>query len=243
MAGKAGDRGKTSPTPVFAFFLLTCCYLPTRAIAYVRVTVKKTVTPHLQVSQAHCTTFCFVLAGCDVLLRAPCYLHTTFGSQQMRSTSFAMRAGLVRLALAVALAVHVTPAWTAPVSSGPVVDLGYASYRGYHDVDADLDVWKGIRYAAAPVGKLRWQAPQPPLQNDSSVTSAVDPPPLCPQTGAFGVPAIYGFNSKPGNEDCLYLNVYAPPNADKLPVFMWIRKYIHWALPSGLDGCRQTDGH
>ena len=36
---------------------------------------------------------------------------------------------------------------------------------------------------------------------------------------------MYGFNSALGNEDCLYLNVYAAPNATKQPVFIWIRKY------------------
>ncbi|KAK7967594.1 carboxylesterase family protein [Apiospora aurea] len=133
---------------------------------------------------------------------------------------------LVRLALAaITLAFFATPGFARVANSvNPIVDLGYARYRGYHDIDLDLDVWMGIRYAAPPVGKLRWQAPQPPPCNCSSsnVTSAVDPPPLCPQTGAFGTPAAYGFNSGPGDEDCLYLNVYAPHNAENLPVLVWI---------------------
>ncbi|KAK8065465.1 carboxylesterase family protein [Apiospora hydei] len=133
---------------------------------------------------------------------------------------------LIRLALAaITLALFATPGFAKQAKSvDPIVDLGYARYRGYHDDDLDLDIWMGIRYAAPPVGKLRWQAPQPPPCNCSSsnVTSAVDPPPLCPQTGAFGTPAAYGFNSGPGDEDCLYLNVYAPHDAKNLPVLMWI---------------------
>lgn len=39
------------------------------------------------------------------------------------------------------------------------------------------------------------------------------------------MPLVYGFNSNPGNEDCLYLNVYAPPRAENLPVLVWIRKH------------------
>ncbi|KAK8058181.1 hypothetical protein PG994_008629 [Apiospora phragmitis] len=133
-----------------------------------------------------------------------------------------MEGGLIRLTLALAIAIFAAPAFAESNSTGPIVNLGYARYRGYHDANFDLNIWKGVRYASPPVGKLRWQAPQPPLFNNSRVTIAVDPPPMCPQTGAFGTPTIYGFNSGPGNEDCLYLNVYAPPNAKKLPVFMWI---------------------
>ena len=80
-----------------------------------------------------------------------------------------------------------------------------------------------VRYAAPPIGALRWQAPQAPVKNNSGVTLAVDQPPICPQTGAFGIPASYGFTSGPGDEDCLYLNVYAAPNATLLPVLVWIR--------------------
>lgn len=54
--------------------------------------------------------------------------------------------------------------------------------------------------------------------NRTSVQPAVSYRPICPQS----------FNAVPGNdfvlgdEDCLYLNVYAPANADNLPVLVWI---------------------
>ncbi|KAI1201952.1 Alpha/Beta hydrolase protein [Nemania serpens] len=105
---------------------------------------------------------------------------------------------------------------------GPVVNLGYATYEGYYDDAYELNIWKSIRYAAPPTGHRRWQAPEPPLYDGDHITHAVEQPPLCPQTGAFGVPEIYGFNSGLGNEDCLYLNVYAAPNATNLPVLVWI---------------------
>ena len=132
----------------------------------------------------------------------------------------------MRFVLAIAIAILAAPALAESNFTGPLVNLGYARYRGYHDVDSDMNVWMGIRYAAPPLGKLRWQAPQPPLSNGSWVAPAIDPPPACPQTGAFGVPPAYGFNTGFGSEDCLYLNVYAPPNATNLPVFLWIRKYL-----------------
>ncbi|KAI1749224.1 Alpha/Beta hydrolase protein [Xylaria castorea] len=106
--------------------------------------------------------------------------------------------------------------------SGPIVSLGYATYEGYYNGTYDLNIWKSIRYAAPPTGTRRWQAPESPLHENSVITPAVAQPPLCPQTGAFGVPKAYGFNSGPGNEDCLYLNVYAAPNATDLPVLVWI---------------------
>ncbi|PKS12631.1 hypothetical protein jhhlp_000839 [Lomentospora prolificans] len=104
-------------------------------------------------------------------------------------------------------------------SSTRTVNLGYAKYQGYHDADADLNVWKGIRYALSPTGNLRWQAPlMPPLNLAASVTAATEFGPICPQNlpSSPGVPLI------PGDEDCLFLNVYAPPNAQNLPVLVWI---------------------
>ncbi|KAF1961207.1 alpha/beta-hydrolase [Byssothecium circinans] len=103
------------------------------------------------------------------------------------------------------------------------VDLGYAIYQGVRDVNNSIDVFKGIRYAAPPLGNLRFAAPQLPATNRSNVQAATSDPPICPQTGASKeTPAAYGFVSKPGNEDCLFLNVYAPANASNLPVFFWI---------------------
>ncbi|KAL7928897.1 Alpha/Beta hydrolase protein [Trichoderma chlorosporum] len=108
--------------------------------------------------------------------------------------------------------------------SSPRVDLGYAVYEGFYNATTNLNIWKSVRYAAPPVGKLRWQAPQEPHEatTPNRVVPAVDQPPRCPQSGAFGVPSVYGFNSGLGNEDCLYLNVYAPPQAENLPVLVWI---------------------
>ncbi|KAI1639824.1 Alpha/Beta hydrolase protein [Biscogniauxia mediterranea] len=107
-------------------------------------------------------------------------------------------------------------------ASGLTVDLGYATYQGYYNDTYDLNIWKGVRYAAPPVGRLRWQAPQDPSSDGSGITPAIEQPPQCPQSGAFGVPEIYGFNSALGEEDCLFLNVYASSNASSLPVLVWI---------------------
>jgi carboxylesterase type B len=77
-----------------------------------------------------------------------------------------------------------------------------------------------IRFAAPPLGSLRWQLPQPPSSNRSSVLSAAEFGPSCPQSvnsgSGFVVPDI------PVSEDCLFLSVYSPANATNLPVLVWI---------------------
>ncbi|CEJ57766.1 hypothetical protein PMG11_06447 [Penicillium brasilianum] len=125
---------------------------------------------------------------------------------------------LVLLALSLSPASLANPIHTASL----VVDLGYAKYRGAYDGAYDINIFKGIRYAAPPVGKLRWQAPQPPSVNRTAVISATKQPPLCPQSGAAELPAVYGFNSALGDEDCLFLNVFAPAGAEDLPILVWI---------------------
>jgi hypothetical protein len=46
------------------------------------------------------------------------------------------------------------------------VDLGYAKYQGYN-ANNGVSQWWGIRYAAPPVGDLRFKAPQDPLPNST----------------------------------------------------------------------------
>ncbi|KAK4148784.1 acetylcholinesterase [Chaetomidium leptoderma] len=105
--------------------------------------------------------------------------------------------------------------------SSLVVNLGYAKYRGVHTASTGLNSWKGIRYAAPPTGHLRWQPPHAlPLRLNAPITDAAAFGPICPQT----MPAVPNVPFIPGNEDCLFLNVYAPPNASKLPVLVYIHE-------------------
>lgn len=81
-------------------------------------------------------------------------------------------------------------------------------------------VFKGIPYAAAPVGALRWRAPEP-APSWSGVRIADQFSPICPQQG------LYPEDSppEPMSEDCLYLNIWAPADARaeaSLPVMVWI---------------------
>ncbi|KAI1260365.1 alpha/beta-hydrolase [Xylariaceae sp. FL1019] len=124
---------------------------------------------------------------------------------------------------------------TSPTNASRVVDLGYATYEGYYNDTFQLNIWKSVRYAAPPVGSRRWQAPSPALHDNDRITPAIAQPPLCPQSGAFGVPEVYGFNSALGNEDCLFLNIYAAANATKLPVLVWFHGGGHSVFGASYD--------
>ncbi len=87
--------------------------------------------------------------------------------------------------------------------------------NGIPGSDATITVFKGIPYAAPPVGKLRWAAPRPP-QRWKGVRNADHFTDGCPQD----FPKL----GTPMNEDCLYLNVWTPAKLSSaaLPVMVWI---------------------
>jgi para-nitrobenzyl esterase len=77
-----------------------------------------------------------------------------------------------------------------------------------------LTVYRGIPFAAPPVGDLRWRAPQPPEKWEG-----------VRQATKFAPGPIQGGNPPSGkSEDCLYLNIWTPAKSagDRIPVLVWI---------------------
>jgi para-nitrobenzyl esterase len=77
-----------------------------------------------------------------------------------------------------------------------------------------LFVYKGIPFAAPPVGDLRWRTPQPAAKWEG-----------VKQTTKFAPGPIQGWNAPAGtSEDCLYLNIWSPAKSatDRIPVLVWI---------------------
>ncbi len=119
-----------------------------------------------------------------------------------------IRSILAGLGAAALLALAPADAQTVKTKSG---DVAGAAAGG-------MSVWKGIPFAAPPVGDLRWKAPQPIAW--PGVKQATTFGPACPQPergdgGGVGAPAKQA-------EDCLTLNVFAPAGAKNLPVMVWI---------------------
>ena len=75
-----------------------------------------------------------------------------------------------------------------------------------------------IPYAAAPVGELRWRSPQP-VESWQQPRDATAPGASCPQSTEGVTAAVTVI--PPWNEDCLTLSVWAPHDADGLPVMVW----------------------
>jgi para-nitrobenzyl esterase len=85
----------------------------------------------------------------------------------------------------------------------------------------DMAVFRGLPYAAPPVGDLRWRAPQA-VPAWRGVRAADRFATACPQKPGLSLEG--GGDPGPLSEDCLYLNVWAPrvePGA-KLPVMVWL---------------------
>lgn len=132
-------------------------------------------------------------------------------------------------------------------TSGPRVDLGYATYAGTHlptayppsndggdahDTSATpiaINKFLGMRYAAPPVGERRWQAPAPP-DNETDVQPATHFKSICLGTG------VIPRRDSGQAEDCLFVNVWAPAaamdtnkgkvkdtNSTDLPVWVFIQ--------------------
>ena len=114
-----------------------------------------------------------------------------------------------------------SPARTFPAPAVPPLVVNTAGGEVEGSLDDDVVSFKGIPYAAPPVGDLRWRSPQPALQwpgvRKTKTYGKACMQPLGKSTEDAGDPG-------PLSEDCLYLNLWTPRAgpAGKLPVMVWI---------------------
>jgi para-nitrobenzyl esterase len=118
------------------------------------------------------------------------------------------RLSLIFIGSVLAVAAVVPAAIPDPVK----LDTGLVS--GIPATSADVRIFKGIPFAAPPVGNLRWRAPQPAAHWEG-VRKADQFGPRCMQGGGPG--------GQPMSEDCLYLNVWssAASAQERRPVMVW----------------------
>ncbi len=84
-----------------------------------------------------------------------------------------------------------------------------------------IAVFRGVPYAAAPVGELRFAPPQP-APAWRGVRDATKDGPIAPQ-GRSRLAHVMGDFERPQSEDCLTLNIWTPaPDCAKRPVLVWI---------------------
>jgi len=93
---------------------------------------------------------------------------------------------------------------------------------GIPGTDPSVRVYKGVPFAAPPVGDLRWRAPKP-AADWAGVRKADQFSATCMQT-PYPEGSLYRSEPQPVSEDCLYLNIWtaAKSASEKRPVMVWI---------------------
>ena len=106
------------------------------------------------------------------------------------------------------------------VSATAQVRTDAGSVEGSTGADGKVQIFKGIPYAAPPVGALRWKEPQP-VPAWQGVKKATEFGARCMQGNVY---SDMVFRDPAPSEDCLYLNVWTPKASldAKLPVMVWI---------------------
>ncbi|MDQ3918148.1 MAG: carboxylesterase family protein, partial [Acidobacteriota bacterium] len=134
-----------------------------------------------------------------------------------RALFLTRRALFVALSLAAAFLFAAAPAVGARAADRVKTASGVVEGDGPQA--SGVRVFKGIPFAAPPVGELRWKEPQP-LKSWAGVRQAVKFGPRCMQAPVFG---DMNFRSEGMSEDCLYLNVWTPAKTDgeRLPVLVY----------------------
>ncbi len=98
---------------------------------------------------------------------------------------------------------------------------GYVSGDVIGEPGKEVRIYKGIPYAAPPLGELRWKPPQP-VNLWSKTLPCTEFKPIAPQANLGDLPPFPQI--LPSSEDCLYLNILTPAKkaTDKLPVMVWM---------------------
>jgi len=124
---------------------------------------------------------------------------------------------------------------TTSVQLGRTIRMQAGQVRGSPRDQGGVLAFKGIPYAAPPIGPLRWRAPQPPM-SCTGVRDAL----------AFGAGSLSSLENdrRPGprSEDCLTLNIWtaAKESDEKRPVMVWIHG---GGFQFGSSANPATDGH
>ncbi len=169
-----------------------------------------------------------------------------------------MRVTIVSLAVSLCL----LACGSAAAEPGPIVAVEGGEIQGSFEADGEIAVFKGIPYAAPPVGELRWKPPLPILPWEE-IRDATEFQAICPQgndnlndflgrmvdgqgMGWFRRTlfklAVGVVSKEAQSEDCLYLNVRTGNlgGAEKQPVMVWIHGGGHQS-GSGSTSFYQSD--
>ena len=124
-----------------------------------------------------------------------------------------------------------------------IATTSFGKVSGMLTQDQEIEIFKGIPFAAAPIGSLRWKKPIPPAPwKYVKACTTYSASPMQPKPSPFFVwSEEYLIPTEPISEDCLYLNIWTSHRSPRMkkPVLVWI---YGGGFSSGGSACPIYDG-